>query len=344
MIGRFRALRDIVSVPPKAAGPAEAVALFGTSVKQLLHPIAVVNSVFAYTSSGGRVVYERGVDYEVSGTGIRRLAGSAIYDFNSYAFPADSDGTFDQSSEPRNPPIVMFKQVYVDYDPAGAMPVTIPGMASTALSGRLLIAGDSITLGAHTPAMEIYGADFDGYVGMLRRFFSAVPVDKYSASGTYITALAADIDGILAGSFKPSTIVIAYGMNDHVAGGMTGVTAYQATVSAVVAKCQAAGVRVILVGFFRKNDKWRLLDVPAVVAYNSALAAVAAAKSIPFVDIAAAWDTMGVFKHRMLDLTGDNFHHPNIFGQRIYFSKILPHLLSLPISAASAPDYIIMPA
>lgn len=343
MIGRRRFLRDITTKRPTPTGPAEAVALSGTTTKQLLRPIDTINSVFSYTSSGGRVTYAAGVDYEKDGTGIRRLPASSIYDFSGYTFPSDTDGTFDQSASPRNPPLIWFRQVYVDYAPTSPAPVTIPGLSATALAGRLLIAGDSITLGAHTPAMEVWGSDADGYVGMLRRQFPLVTVDKYSASGTYITALAADIDGILAGPGKPNTIIITYGMNDHVQGGMAGVSAYQSTVNTVVTKCHAAGVKVILVGFFRKNDKWRLLDTPSVAAYNNALATVATAKGIPFVNIAAAWDEMGTHKDRMLDLTGDNFHHPNIFGQRIYFSKILPYLLNSPISSALAPDYIVMP-
>jgi hypothetical protein len=72
------------------------------------------------------------------------------------------------------------------------------------------------------------------------------------------------------------------------------------------------------------------------MAYNNALAGVATAKSVPFVDIAAAWDQMGAYKNRMLDLTGDNFHHPNIFGQCVYFSKILPYCSTRP-SAARLP-------
>lgn len=343
MFGRFKILRDIVAKGPETVGPAEAVALFGTETKSLLKPIATINSVFAYTSGGGRVVFTPNVDYEKNGTGIRRKSGSAIYDFNNYTFPSDPDGTFDQSSSPRNPPIIMYHQVYVDYTPTVTTPVTITAGSSVSLSGRVLVAGDSITLGAHTPAMEVWGTDSDAYAGMIRRQFPSVLVEKYSASGTYITALAADIDSILASSSKPNLIIITYGMNDHVAGGVSGASAFQSTLNTVVGKCIAASVRVILVGFFRKNDKWRLLDVPAVTAYNNAIASVASSRSVPFVDIATAWDTMGSYKNRMLDLTGDNFHHPNIFGQRIYFSKILPYLLNANISSSAAPDYIVMP-
>lgn len=340
MIGRFQVLRDIMRPLPVIHGPGEAVALFGVATSQLLHPISSIVSVWSYTSGGSRIVYTEGVDYERDGTGIRRLPGSAIYDFNNYTFPSDPDGTFDLASSPRNPPIIMWRQVYVDYVSSGLTPVTISALASSPTTGRVLAAGDSITLGAHTPAQELFGSDADSYVGMLRSYFSGIAtVDGFSTSGSTLSMLTSAIDGILAASNKPQILLIAYGMNDHTAG-VSGVSAFQSAIDSIVTKCLAASCRPILIGFFKKNEKWRLIDPAAVTAYNNALATVASNRSVPFVNISSAWDEMGTHKNRMLDMTGDNFHHPNVYGQRLYFSKILPNMLSTPVSSASVPNYI----
>ncbi|MGY3610236.1 MULTISPECIES: hypothetical protein [unclassified Bradyrhizobium] len=48
-------------------------------------------------------------------------------------------------------------------------------------------------------------------------------------------------------------------------------------------------------------------------------------------------------RKQSIDFYGDDHHHPGNFGQRIYFSKILPYLLTTPMSSADVPEYVVLP-
>ncbi len=64
--------------------------------------------------------------------------------------------------------------------------------------------------------------------------------------------------------------------------------------------------------------------------------------SVPFVDARRAFAKAAppgapVFTH----LTADFIHHPNQYGQKIYFSLLVPYFLPAATDAAAIPDYVI---
>jgi lysophospholipase L1-like esterase len=317
----------------------EVVAFHGTTPRPLLNPVDEIKAVYGYIDGGQRVDFVEGVDYVKVGTGIARVSGSAIYDFDNYSINMNPDGvTFHWVDTPRNPPYVFYYHVYVDYITHRA-PVTIPALAAAAPTS-IFAAGDSITASANTISRQNYGNDSDGYVGLLRKFFrEKASVTNFSLSGSSITYLKAALPTILL--TPPDVIIIAFGMNDH-SNGMSMLDSFKSDLTSVINDIQAAGSRAILVGFFRENAAWENHNLTEILAYNQGIHDVAAATGSPFVDIDAAWEAAKATKTDT-ELMGDNFHHPSNFGQRIWFSKILPYLLTTPVSSADVPDYVIIP-
>lgn len=324
----------------------ETLALTGSVERPLLHNPVAIRSVYSFNESAVRTDYVEGVDFEITATGIRRLTGSDIYDFAGYSINMNGPGgtSFIRSDDPRNPPLVLHKQAYVDYE-AVVEPETITALAAAPFTGNILCCGDSITAAADTITQYIKVTDIDGYVGKLRNHFrNSVDVRNFSLGGSSADMLVSAIDGILAAADRPSAIVVAYGMNDHTFGLGTPLTTFENQIDEIVDKSLTAGTIPILVGFFKKNSLWVNYDPASIAAYNDALADIAATYSIGFVDIKTIFDNFGTVRNRILELTGDNFHHPNNFGQRIYFSAILPHLISDDLNSADLPDYVIAPS
>jgi lysophospholipase L1-like esterase len=297
-----------------------------------MHPVDHAVEVYRFGLDGARVDFTEGRDYTVWKDGIARKAGGGIYDFATY----QPTTPFTVSGSPRHPPLIFDRQVYVDYCTKGETAI-VPGLAGGPVVGKIFAAGDSITAAAHTVGDVAYGDSRDGYVGLLSRYFQGSNlVESVSETGTSLAFLENSLASILAQS--PAALITAFGMNDHMAGA-SGLTSFEQRLSAVVATTKAAGTRPILVGFFQKNPLWVDEDPAMTLAYNAAIAAVASTHSVPFVDIRAIFAGLAP-KKGIYDLTGDNVHHPNNWGHRIYFSAILPHLLASDVSAASVPGYV----
>lgn len=325
--------------PDPRAIVGEIVALSGTSVRSLANDPESVTAVYSYTSNGTRIDYVAGVDYTVTASGIARTANSAIYNFASYAVATKPDGKFTWVDSPRNPPFTKFLHTYVDYVARRDVDI-IPARAATPVTGRILAAGDSITGGADTVARSAFGTDADGYVGLLRdQFDGQFQVENFSLSGSGLSVLTAQLPTILAN--PPSVIIIAFGMNDH-SDGPSGLASFKSELLSDVNQIKAAGSRAILVGFPRKNPLWENYSLSDIMAYNDAIHQVANQTSSPFVDIQSAFEQARKVK-TTIELFGDNYHHPGNYGHRIYFSKILPHLLSVPLSETQAPAYVSIP-
>lgn len=310
--------------PPHQQTTAEAVALYGQTEAILVGDPSKVVAIYSYDSEGRRKYFRRGVDYVTSATGIARLQGSEIFDFNSYAVNLRTDGKYDLVlAAPRNPPLVMNHLAYVEFEPA---PVagTLAGLAPHALTGRLMTAGDSITGGAHTIAREHFDSDADGYVGLLRsQLAGQLSVENFSFNGSSIGTLTNELPTIL--SDPPDVLLVAFGQNDH-ASGPAGLASFEAALNDIADDAQAAGVYVVFVGFMPKNPMWSGFSQANADAYNAAIENVAASHGAPFVDIAEAWRQARLHKSH-IELTGDNHHHPNNYGARVWFSAILPHLI-----------------
>ncbi len=315
----------------------EIVALHGTTPRLLVDPVRQIKAVYSFDRNGVRTDYVEGVDWVRSGIGIARTSGSPIYDFDNYSVIMNPPTytKFTWVGEPRNPPLVLYRQTYADYV-ADKGPVTIPALASAPITGKILAAGDSITSAAHTIAREMRSTDEDNYVGLLRDQFNRdFAVRNFSLSGSSIPLLINELPTILQD--PPSVIIIAFGMNDHSGGDLPG---FKANLTSAVQDIHAAGSQAILVGFFRKNPEWEKYSLPDVLAFNQAIQDVATAAGSPFVDIDQAFLNARAAGKTLTELLGDNYHHPSNYGQRIYFSRILPHLLTEPRSSSDVPAYL----
>jgi lysophospholipase L1-like esterase len=321
--------------------PGETVALYGTETKQLLYPIEKIKVVYSYDTNGRRIDYKEGIDYVKEGTGIRRVSGSAIYDFNNYVVTYKPDGKFTWIDTPRNPPFVNFLQVFVDY--TAIMPViTIPALAQAPITRRILLAADGIGLAANTISLDAFKTDADGFIGLIRKYFKMqVSVGSFTVVGSSLTVLQQQLPTILAD--PPGLLIIAFGMNDHSELNQpTDLNTFQAKLTQVVSDTLDAGTKVIIVGFPAENPLWENFSLERTLAYNGVEARVAEKFGVPFVDIYAAFEQVKM-KKELVDFFGDNYHHPGNFGQRIYFSNILPFLLTTPISSADVPEFVVLP-
>lgn len=204
-----------------------------------------------------------------------------------------------------------------------------------------MAAGDSITAGANTISLDALGTDADSYVGLLRNHFAGqFVVENFSEAGTGLSYLTSALPAILADD-RPEVFIIAFGMNDH-SNGLGYLPNFKAELVSNANQINAAGSRVIFVGFPRKNNLWENYDEAAIITFNQAIKEAAAETGSAFVDIEAMFEAAKQ-KKTHIELFGDNFHHPGNYGQRIYFSGILPHLLSTPLDASRVPSYVTLP-
>lgn len=318
----------------------EVAALYGTVPRSLANPIREALAVYSFdATTGHRIDHSPVTDFAIIDGALARRSGSAIYDFLNYSVVM-SGGKYTLTTSPRNPPLTMCLVVYVDYRTDELEPQEIAALAPAPITGRIVTAGDSITGAAHTIGREFGGSDRDGYVGLIRDHFRNVfDVQNFSIDGSTIDMLTAGLPAILA--TPPAALTVAFGQNDHVAG-PSGLDSFKSKLTAIVEDAQSEGVYVVLAGFCRKNPNWIGFNLADALAYNEGIADVAAATGAAFVDVDARWEAMKTVKSQ-IELTGDNHHHPGNFGSRVYFSAILPHLLSSPISSDDVPDYVRVP-
>ena len=129
-------------------------------------------------------------------------------------------------------------------------------------------------------------------------------------------------------------------MNDH-AGGSAGIAAFSAALDDAIKRLQQRKTKAILVGFFQQNELWIKESSGDTLAYNRAIADVAARNHVPFVDPLRAFARLAGNQPPAYELTGDWLHHPNIYGQRIYYSLLVPFFLRHDTLAEDIPDYVI---
>jgi len=320
----------------------ETVALYGTTTKRLLYPIKKIKSVYGIVdSTGRRVDYKEGVDYVQDGEGIRRTSGSAIYDFNNYVATYKPDGKFTWVDTPRNPPFTLFLQVFVDYV-ADIPVVNIPALAQGPINRRVVLGGDSVAGGTDTISSSVRSSTDDSWIGLISKYFNTkFAIQGLGINGASITSLLTILPSVL--SDPPGLFIIAFGMNDHSEMNQpTDVNNFKDKLRSVIDQCQAAGVPVLVVGFPAENPDWENFSLERTLLYNQAEQDVAAEKGVPFVDVYSPFEQVKTRKE-LIDFFGDNYHHPGNFGQRIYFSKMLPYLLSTPVSSADVPEFVVVP-
>jgi lysophospholipase L1-like esterase len=333
---------DAPNIPPTPAPIAqkltvrgEAMVLHGDTPATLRHVPAGILAVYGYDDTGRRIDYAQGADWTFANGEILRTSNSRIPDFDSYAYTAiNAAGQFAFMENPRNPPLTINYIVYVDY--ASTVPDrTIEARGKT--YQRVMCVGDSITAGADTVSAFYFNSDADSFCGLLRSYTSA-HVDNFSVVGGTLAAAVPDLPQDLTQS-QPQVVVIAFGMNDHMAGA-AGLPAFRTLLDQIVTSLTDKGIDVILVGFLRQNTLWVLEDPTQTAAYNQAIADAAAAHGVPFVDTYTAFNAAEPAAETIERLTADFMHHPNQFGQRIYFSALLPYFLSQPVLASSVGEYV----
>lgn len=316
---------------------AEAVVLTGSTALRLRQTARTVQAVYGYSDTGARINYSEGLDWQFTDQGIARTAASRIPDFADYRYVATNGTRFAFSPEPRNPPLTIPFQVYVDYV-AIRSDRTIAPAPGAAKHSKVVCLGDSIAAGAHTIANYYFGTDADSYCGLLRTHLATgAEVLNPSVPGGTLAAAQASLPALMAA--RPQVIVLAFGMNDHLGGGAA-LPDFEAMLTSTVRDAKAANIQVILVGFFQQNTRWVLEDPTQTLAYNQAIARVAALAGMPFIDIRSAFDRTAPNGNPIEARTGDFMHHPNNFGHRVYFSMLLPYFLAAPVMASTVPNFI----
>lgn len=310
----------------------------GTDPVSLLHPVERINAVYSFDAQGRRVDWVEGSDWQLTSIGIARSVGSRIPDFNSYTFIKRPDQQFDfNGTEQRNPPLTISYNVYIDY----ASPIADQKIHANPVRNsisKILCLGDSITAGAHTVQQFFFNNDSESYCGMLSKHLG-IPVINKAISGIWLSSIMRDLDTYLAE--RPDVVILAFGMNDHTAGN-AGLADYRQLVDQVIRYIKASGASAIVVGFFQQNELYVLENSLATVSYNESLREIALVNGVPFVDIKNAFNRASPTAEPFFHLTADFMHHPNIYGQRIYFSTLLPYFLHRETSASAVENFVIL--
>jgi lysophospholipase L1-like esterase len=314
----------------------ESAAFHGVTPVTLQHPATSILAVYSYGTTGERIDYEAGADYTFASGAITRTAASRLPDFDTYSYVAvNAAGQFAfTEGPPRNPPLTINLVTYIDY--ASTVPdFQIQPAGTGTRYARVMCVGDSITAGADTIANYYSNSDADSFCGLLRAYTGA-QVDIQAVVGGTLSGAAPSLPQYLAAD-QPQVAIIAFGTNDHAAGA-AGLAAFQSTLDAAVTTLQNAGVDVILMGFAQQNKLWVIEDPTQTEAYNAAIADVAQAHGVPFVDPRPFFGAGDVPSIERLD--ADFTHHPNQYGQRLLFSLLLPYFLSQPVPASSVEGYV----
>lgn len=315
----------------------ESWALRATQGTKLRNEAVSVQSVYGFDELGQKRTYVEGRDWLFADGAIRRMNGSRIPDFSEYQFQADLDGRFEFISSPRNPGLILAYQVYVDYH-STRPDRWVRALCQGPIPRRILCVGDSITAGAQTIGEQVYGDDRDSYCGLLRRHLGAsFVVQNSSVVGGVLETFRANLDTYLVD--PPQAVVIGFGMNDHLAGSQ-GLAEFTQSLDEVVARLRDRQVRVILLGFFQQNRLWTREAPEQTVAYNHAIQSVAAERQVPFVDVYEAFHGIATERDLVDHLTADFMHHPNNYGQRVYFSLLVPHFMAEDAMASHIDGFI----
>lgn len=301
----------------------------------LRQPLVSVKNIYSYDASGIRKNYIEGVDWVYSSGGIARTRFSRIPNFDEYKYSANEAGFFEFISAPRNPPLTLNYQIYIDYY-SGAVDKLIMPANKKFRPSKIVCVGDSITLGAHTLGQYYGNNDGDSYCGLLRKYLgSSVVVENKSVAGSVATGVLAVLPELIAGN--PDLVILGFGMNDHVGGSLE---EFNNAIMIIVERLRKSGVEVILMGFFQQNKKWILEDQSLTLAFNSAMRDISNEYDVLFVDVYATMDRIFPGNDLIDNVMGDYMHHPNNYGHRIYFSLLLPYFIMSPIPSSALADYV----
>lgn len=366
------------TVRPKALAPApdsqtkadtalrgEAHLFKGTEPVATIFPVHRVLRIYSYDGQGHELAYAENQDWQLTNGMIRRTEGSRIPDFATYRYsaqkgcdqgiltracamaiaclagvrscPPSTAHQFDFIPAPRNPPLTIGHNVYVDYVSAIPAPLIKAKPGGFQHARAVICVGDSLTAGAHTIARYFHDRDDDSWCALLRRNLPGVRFENRGQTDTSADAIIGQVE---RSSIKPDSVIIAFGMNDHVQG-KAGLKWFTDELTRAIVDLKKRGIRIMLVGFFQQNGLW-VGERPAdTVAYNQTIEKLAQRQGVPFIDVRPAFDRLSGDAPPGEQFTADFMHHPNLYGQRIYFSLIVPHFISEDRSSSTMSDYVI---
>ncbi|KQX20886.1 MULTISPECIES: SGNH/GDSL hydrolase family protein [unclassified Sphingomonas] len=337
----------------------------GRQAVSTLHRPKRILRIYAYDGKGDEISFVEGVDWTFSGGRISRPSGSRIPDFASYRYstatgcrmglftrscvravrcevglvhcPKPRPDQFEFAPAPRNPPLTINHIAYIDY--VADMPATIVRARRLGYeSARAVVClGDSIAAGAHTVASFYRNRDDQSWCGLLRKQF---PRTSFENRAIIDASLDGAIEQVDRSSRRPDTAIVAFGMNDHAVDDADA-RSFAVRLDRAVTEMRRRGIRVVLVGFPQQNGLWVLERPTATKAFNREIAEVARRHGVPFVDVEHAFDQMSGGYIPGIVLTADFMHHPNAYGQRIYYSLLAPLFLRADTPAERLPDYVI---
>ncbi len=318
----------------------ETFGLRRTESKVFLYPVKDILSVYSYNNQGNKVYFSKN-DYEINLqlNTISRTINSSIPDFADYVVNFNENGSFSFNSEPRNPPLCRQMQIYVDYITSENI-INISPSENSFFENKALelpkiaIFGDSIANAAQTTSQYFKGTDTDGFAGLLRDFLKTeygedqIIVNNFSQTDSSIDLLLAGKEKVISGGYN--TVVIEYGMNDHLSGVEAGAI-FETKLQELCNYFLDNGIYIILVGFFQQNSEWDLektIYPDATNKYNKIIETVAKNCNVPFVDIFTEFQKISQKKDLIEDMTVDWMHHPTDYGHKFYFSMLLPYFIN----------------
>lgn len=346
----------------------EAKLLRGEQGVTLRHPVRRIVRVFSYSDRGELIDYQEGVDWIFDRGQLARTHGSRIPDFARYRYSSaqgcqngvltrqcarsalkrlarlgrgtttDPDG-FEFGTEPRNPPLTITFNLYVDYDAVIDAPMVAAAQHPLRNAQHIVCAGDSIAAGAHTVDDYYFQKGNQSWCGLLAHYFKGTKTfENVAVPGSAIDGF--DLEAILAKRPQTDAVIIAFGMNDHVEGAGN-LTRFETKLEAAVKLLRSRNIEVLIVGFFQQNPLWVDERPDDTIAYNRAMAAISQRNQVAFVDMYEVFEHFSGPHKAYYELTADFMHHPNIYGQKIYFSALLPYFLSENVDARRVENYVI---
>lgn len=317
----------------------------GLAEGKLLFP---VEDILEVRDSSGKVLYEKGVDYQFQngGTTVTLPAASQIVSVTPDALrrPADSqpyqlthrDGNGEILFGPKLEYHQM--QTMVTYKKASSVwpettptyqPELLPKTIAKLQAGEplsIVLLGDSISTGCNASAWG-EGPPFQpAFQDLLAQHLKMHYQNEISLTNLSVGGMTAAwgvtmVDKVV--ELKPDLIILAFGMND--AAGRSAADYGRDTQSMIQSiRQKLPATEFILVATMLGNRDWPRLDQDLFLQYRAELEGMVES-GVAIADMTSIWAEMLQRKNDS-DLTGNGVNHPNDFGHRVY-AQVLSAIL-----------------
>ncbi len=312
----------------------------------------------------GKVIYNAGTDYQISGRGLILPAGSQItnklladlfVNSNFYDPVTNKHWMKYRVSDPLY--WLYYKeadfsnmQVEVDYTTSETWTGYKPSFESVRLSNvirklknrepvKIAFMGDSLTGGANasgssaTSPFPPYMPKFaEAIADMLMRLYGGtVSISNLGVGGSWANDMTNTKVPHVIG-FAPDLTIIGYGMND-VNGSFP--NTYKNNIQAAIHQCRVAhpSMEFILIASCLAHPEWNWTPAAQFPLYEAALSTLVG-NGVALANMTALWTGMMTNK-RYYDLTGNGINHPNDFGHRSYTAVLLNLLWDRNVTASN---------